>query len=78
MTLLRANGLGAGYGGPLVIHDVTFEIGAGERVGVLGPNAGGKSTLLRVLLGELAPAKGTITGSRRFGYVPQTERSRLD
>jgi ABC-type Mn2+/Zn2+ transport system ATPase subunit len=78
MTLLRANGLGAGYGGPLVIHDVTFDIGAGERVGVLGPNGGGKSTLFRVLLGELTPAAGTISGSRRFGYVPQTERSRLD
>lgn len=78
MTLLRVDGLGAGYGGSLVIHDVTFEVRAGERVGVLGPNGGGKSTLFRVLLGELAPAAGTITGSRRFGYVPQTERSRLD
>src|SRR3954454_16333664 len=78
MTLLRADGIGAGYGGPLVIHDVTFELGAGERVGVLGPNGGGKSTLFRVLLRELTPAAGTLTGARRFGYVPQTERSRLD
>ena len=70
--------MSAGYGGPPVIHDVTFEIGAGERVGVLGPNGGGKSTLFRVLLGELAPSGGTISGTRRFGYVPQTERSRLD
>ena len=78
MTLLRVDGLSAGYGGPPVIHDVTFEIAAGERVGVLGPNGGGKSTLFRVLLGELAPSGGTISGTRRFGYVPQTERSRLD
>jgi ABC-type Mn2+/Zn2+ transport system ATPase subunit len=78
MTLLHVDAVGAGYGGPPVIQDVTFEIGAGERVGVLGPNGGGKSTLFRVLLGEIVRATGTITGTRRFGYVPQTERSRLD
>jgi ABC-type Mn2+/Zn2+ transport system ATPase subunit len=78
MTLLRADGVTAGYGGPPVIREVTFEIGAGERVGILGPNGGGKSTLFRVLLGELTPSAGTIAGPRRYGYVPQTERSRLD
>ena len=78
MTLLRADGVSAGYGGPPVIREVTFEIGAGERVGILGPNGGGKSTLFRVLLGELTPSAGTIAGPRSYGYVPQTERSRLD
>jgi ABC-type Mn2+/Zn2+ transport system ATPase subunit len=78
MTLLRADGVSAGYGGPPVIREVTFEIGAGECVGILGPNGGGKSTLFRVLLGELTPSAGTIAGPRRYGYVPQTERSRLD
>jgi ABC-type Mn2+/Zn2+ transport system ATPase subunit len=78
MTLLRADGVSAGYGGPPVIREVTFEIGAGERVGILGPNGGGKSTLFRVILGELTPSAGTIAGPRSYGYVPQTERSRLD
>jgi ABC-type Mn2+/Zn2+ transport system ATPase subunit len=78
MTLLRADGVSAGYGGPPVIREVTFEIGAGERVGILGPNGGGKSTLFRVLLGELTPSAGTIAGPGSYGYVPQTERSRLD
>ncbi len=78
MTLLRVDRMSAGYGGPPVLRDVTFEIAAGERVGVLGPNGGGKSTLFRVLLGELTPSAGTVSGTRRFGYVPQTERSRLD
>lgn len=78
MTLLHVDGVAAGYAGPPVLRDVTFEIAAGERVGVLGPNGGGKSTLFRVLLGELTPSAGTISGTRRFGYVPQTERSRLD
>jgi ABC-type Mn2+/Zn2+ transport system ATPase subunit len=77
VTLLRVDGLSAGYGGPAVLDDVTFELERGERIGVLGPNGGGKSTLFRVLLGELEPYRGKISAAR-FGYVPQTERSRLD
>jgi ABC-type Mn2+/Zn2+ transport system ATPase subunit len=77
-SLLRVTGLAAGYGGPPAIEDVTFDLRPGRRVGVLGPNGGGKSTLFRVLLGELAPLRGTVTGPERFGFVPQTERSRLD
>ena len=78
VTLLRVEELSAGYGGPPVIEHVTFDLAAGERIGVLGPNGGGKSTLFRVLLGELDPSSGSISGTHRFGYVPQTERSRLD
>jgi ABC-type Mn2+/Zn2+ transport system ATPase subunit len=78
VTLLRVERLGAGYGGPPVIQSVTFDVRKGERVGVLGPNGGGKSTLFRVLLGELEPYGGTISGPLHYGYVPQTERSRLD
>jgi ABC-type Mn2+/Zn2+ transport system ATPase subunit len=77
-TLLRVDELAAGYGGPPAIEDVTFELRAGERIGVLGPNGGGKSTLFRVLLGELEPLAGSVSGVARFGFVPQTERSRLD
>jgi ABC-type Mn2+/Zn2+ transport system ATPase subunit len=78
MTLLRVTGLAAGYGAAPVIEDVSFELAAGERIGVLGPNGGGKSTLFRVLLGELAPLRGTVEAPGGFGFVPQTERSRLD
>jgi ABC-type Mn2+/Zn2+ transport system ATPase subunit len=67
-----------GYGGPLVLENVTFELTAGERIAVLGPNGGGKSTLFRTLLGELRPERGRISAGGRFGYLPQTERSRLD
>jgi ABC-type Mn2+/Zn2+ transport system ATPase subunit len=77
-VILRVEGLVAGYGGPPVLRDVTFDLQEGERIGVLGPNGGGKSTLFRVLLGEIEPYAGSISGARRFGYVPQTERSRLD
>jgi ABC-type Mn2+/Zn2+ transport system ATPase subunit len=76
--LVRADDLEAGYGGAPVLSGVSFALLAGQRIGVLGPNGGGKTTLFRVLLGELAPLAGTLRVPERFGVVPQTERSRLD
>ena len=75
---ITAAGLVAGYGGPPAIDDVSFEVEPGTRIGVLGPNGGGKTTLFRVLLGVLRPLRGSLEVSARCGYVPQTERSRLD
>src|SRR5581483_3933696 len=79
-VLVRAVDLAAAYPQaetPAIEH-VTFELAAGERIGVLGPNGGGKSTLFRVLLGELEATHGVVEGGDRFAFVPQTERSRLD
>jgi ABC-type Mn2+/Zn2+ transport system ATPase subunit len=75
---LSTRDLAASYGGPVVLSDVTFDAEQGERIGVLGPNGGGKSTLFRVLLGELRPLRGSLRRPPRLGFVPQTERSRLD
>jgi ABC-type Mn2+/Zn2+ transport system ATPase subunit len=77
MTLVRAEGVAAGYGNGAVLQDVTFAVEGGERVAVLGPNGGGKTTLFRLLLGQLEPLGGTIE-TARCALVPQTERSRLD
>jgi ABC-type Mn2+/Zn2+ transport system ATPase subunit len=77
-TLLETHGLAASYGGPPALLDVGFDLRRGERIAVLGPNGGGKSTLFRVLLGELRPAAGTLDLRARCASVPQTERSRLD
>jgi ABC-type Mn2+/Zn2+ transport system ATPase subunit len=77
-VLVAVEGLAAGYGAGPVLGDVSFAVAAGERVGVLGPNGGGKTTLFRVLLGELAPLAGELRAPQRLGIVPQTERSRLD
>jgi ABC-type Mn2+/Zn2+ transport system ATPase subunit len=77
-ALIEADGLAAGYGGPPAIAGVTFRLEPGETLALLGPNGGGKTTLLRALLGELRPAAGTLGVAGACGVVPQTERSRLD
>jgi ABC-type Mn2+/Zn2+ transport system ATPase subunit len=78
VTLVEVDGLAAAYGSQRVLVDVSFAVEAGERIAVLGPNGGGKSTLFRVLLGLLEPAAGTVRVEGGCGFVPQTERSRLD
>jgi ABC-type Mn2+/Zn2+ transport system ATPase subunit len=75
---VRADGLAAGYGGEAVLREVTFAIDPGRSVCVLGPNGGGKTTLFRVLLGELRPVAGRYRVAGRPAYVAQTERTRLD
>jgi ABC-type Mn2+/Zn2+ transport system ATPase subunit len=77
-VLARTRDLAAGYGRTPAIEDVTFKVDSGKRVALLGPNGGGKTTLLRVLLGELRPMRGSLEVRGRASTVPQTERSRLD
>lgn len=45
---------------PLVLHDVDFSVQQGERVGLVAPSGGGKTTLLKLLTGQLAPTSGQI------------------
>ncbi len=67
----------------LVLHPSTFTIKRGTCVGIMGPNGGGKTTLLRLLLGFLSPTQGSlrvlgttpIKARQRVGYVPQFLRS---
>jgi ABC-type Mn2+/Zn2+ transport system ATPase subunit len=77
-ALVRTHDLSAGYNGRAAIERVSMDVQPGERVALLGPNGGGKTTLFRALIGELAPMTGSIEGDARAGSVPQTERSRLD
>jgi ABC-type Mn2+/Zn2+ transport system ATPase subunit len=77
-ALIEAHDLAAGYDGRPAISGVTFALHRGETLALLGPNGGGKTTLLRALLGELAPLTGELAVRARCGIVPQTERSQLD
>lgn len=77
-VLARVAGVSAAYNGHRAIEGVDFMLGAGERLALLGPNGGGKTTLLRTLLGELRPLSGRVELRARCASVPQTDRSRLD
>jgi len=70
--------LAAGYGSVPVLEHVSLAANPGQSVCVLGPNGGGKTTLFRVLLGELEPTAGTVELAGRPAYMAQTERTRLD
>ncbi|MEA2497246.1 MAG: hypothetical protein QOJ29_5157 [Thermoleophilaceae bacterium] len=76
--LAHSEGLAVGYDGPAVLSDVSFTVRPGDRIAVLGPNGGGKTTLFRALLEELPPLRGSVSVNARTALVAQTERSRLD
>ena len=59
--MLTIENIEAGYGGEPVLHGVSLEVATGEFVGLIGPNGCGKTTLLRVLSGVLAPTSGRLT-----------------
>ncbi|HET6831849.1 MAG TPA: metal ABC transporter ATP-binding protein [Solirubrobacterales bacterium] len=76
---IAARGLGGGYEpGVQVLSGLDFTVPAGSMVAVLGPNAGGKTTLFKALLGDLPERKGEVEVAAPVAYVPQTERYRLD
>ncbi len=77
-ALIEARDLAAGYGGRPAITGVTFDLEAGERLALLGPNGGGKTTLLRAILGEIGPLSGKLGVRAGCATVAQSERSRLD
>ena len=58
--VIDAKGVGFGYGGDPVIQDLTTTITRGDKIGIIGPNASGKTTLIRLLLGEITALSGTI------------------
>lgn len=67
-----------GYGGRPALDRLEFQVPRGARVGVLGPNGGGKTTLFRALLGEISPLAGRLDVTVSAATVAQTDRSRLD
>jgi ATPase subunit of ABC transporter with duplicated ATPase domains len=77
VSVLSASGVSVAYGALVVLHDVDLVVNAGDRIAVVGPNGVGKSTLLRVLAGELPPDSGTVRAAGTVGYLPQ-ERDRRD
>ncbi|WP_313893079.1 ABC transporter ATP-binding protein [Psychrobacillus sp.] len=84
MTVLEVNDITGGYTRKPVLHDLTFSIGKGELVGLIGLNGAGKSTTIKHIIGTMNAAKGTILLNGKtmkedpaqyrtaFSYIPET------
>ncbi len=78
-TVIDIRGLWAGYGREPILEDLDLKVYNDDFLGIIGPNGGGKSTLLKVILGLLPPQKGKvkvfgrspIEARKYIGYVPQ-------
>jgi zinc transport system ATP-binding protein len=78
-AVIEVRDLSFAYGQTSVLQGVTFTVNRNDFVGMVGPNGGGKTTLLRLLLGLLEPTSGTVRVfgrppaevRRRIGYMPQ-------
>jgi ATP-binding cassette subfamily F protein uup len=71
--LLSANELALSFGHQVLLEGVTFAVAPGEKVGLVGRNGCGKTTLLKILAGDMNPDAGEISRRRglRIGYLPQ-------
>src|ERR687893_2006421 len=73
--MLVAKDLEVRAGARLLLEGVSFQVAAGDKIGLVGRNGAGKTTLTKILSGEAAPAAGTVTRSGEVGYLPQDPRT---
>ena len=73
-VVLRVTGLSKAFHGVEAVHDVSFDVAAGELVALIGPNGAGKTTCFNLVNGQLAPDVGSVTlsGARIDGLPPRT------
>ena len=78
-VVFEAEGVSKGYGGRPVVRDFSTRILRGDRIGLIGPNGSGKTTMLRLLLGEIAPDEGEVRrGSGVAVAYYDQQREQLD
>src|SRR5262245_21684979 len=73
--MITAHQLEVRAGARLLMADVSFRVGAGDKVGLVGRNGAGKTTLTRILAGEGLPATGRVERTGSVGYLPQDPRT---
>ena len=71
--MLDVQNLGVSFGGEVLFESLSFRIGRGDRIGLIGKNGAGKSTLLKLLAGKNSPSVGgmSIEKNATIGYLPQ-------
>ncbi len=84
MALLKVENLAGGYTKNMVLNNISFQVNAGELVGLIGLNGAGKSTTIKHIIGTMEPKKGSISINglflekqleeyrKQFSYVPET------
>ena len=74
MNLLTGKQLKLYYGDLQIFSDVDIDVAKDSRIGIVGPNGSGKTSLIKIMLRELTPDEGLIdtSPSLSIGYVPQT------
>lgn len=80
MAILSCSGIHLSFGARVVLEDVSFSLEPGDRVGLIGSNGRGKTTLLRILAGQQKPDSGEVVlaAGARMGYLPQEIRVESD
>jgi ATPase subunit of ABC transporter with duplicated ATPase domains len=73
--MITARHLHVRAGARVLVDDASFRIGPGDKVGLVGRNGAGKTTMTRILAGEALPAAGEVTRSGAVGYLPQDPRT---
>ena len=73
MAIISLSEVNLGFGGPLLLDQVSLQIESGERVGLLGRNGAGKTSVLKVLHGDIQPESGVVSRQQnlRVAYLPQ-------
>ncbi|APT18080.1 ABC transporter, ATP-binding protein [Amylolactobacillus amylotrophicus DSM 20534] len=73
MIIMQANNVERSFGATTLFKNISFEIDGKSRIGLVGPNGVGKSTLIKILTGQEAPTSGNIVKSKNitFGYIAQ-------
>lgn len=71
--MLNIHNLSVSFGGTYLFEEVTFRLGAGDRVGLVGKNGAGKSTMLKILAGDIKPDSGSIATEKevKIGFLRQ-------
>lgn len=76
-TVIAAEGVGKNFGDRRIIRDFTLRIQRGDRIGIVGANGTGKTTLIRMLTGELQPDEGKITLSKTLSGIVIDQQRKL-